>query len=79
MTLKEYLIGLEWNSFSTYPEQGSCIYLHCSALDGQVHKFIKIQRFNAVKFDARKIVERFEEKLTWQFSWLPIESINEFL
>lgn len=78
MNLKDYLMGLEWNSFSTYPEQGSGIYLHCQSESGGIHKFLKIQRFNAIGFEPRKLTTKFQEKTNWRFSWLPIESINDY-
>lgn len=74
MGFKQYLISLHWRSFSNYPEQGSSIYIHCFA--ESVHKFVKVQRFNAVCFDFQEITKKFTEKLKWQFSWLPAQQVD---
>lgn len=74
MEFKKYLISLQWRSFSNYPDQGSSIYLHCFA--ESIHKFVKVQRFNAVNFDFQKFTQKFTEKLKWQFSWLPAQQVD---
>lgn len=78
MGYKEYLMSLGWNSFNTYPGQGSCIYIHCSADDdGSAHRFFKFNSFNAVSFDPGKLKENLKGQYRWLYSWLPVESINE--
>ncbi len=77
MDFKEYLLSLQWNTFVKYPDQGKDIYLHCFSDDGTIHKFFKVNQFNAVSFDFQKIVNKYSNKLRWQFSWLPAEKIDE--
>lgn len=77
MNFKDYLISLDWNSFTRYPNQDSSIYLHCFTEDNSIHKFFKIKRFNAVFFDFKKLVQSTPNKHQWQFAWLPTESIDE--
>lgn len=76
MDFREYLMSLNWNTFSRYPEQGSSIYLHCRTEDDSVHKFLKIDKFNAVFLDLDKIVQSFSSNHQWQFSWLPANKID---
>ncbi len=75
MEFKDYLISLRWNSFSTYPDQWSAIYIHCS--NDEVHKFVKVSKFNAVNFDFQKMTEKFTEKRRWQYSWLPAQKVDK--
>ena len=78
MDFKQYLISLDWNTFEQYPEQGSSIYIHCTADDdSSVHRFVKIRSFNAVTFDFSKITKDTKPRRKWRFHWLPITSINE--
>lgn len=76
MKFKEYLMSLDWNTFSRYPEQGSSIYLHCFTEDNSNHKFLKIDNFNAVFLDFDDIIKRFSNK-KWQFQWLPANEIDK--
>lgn len=79
MDFKQYLMGLEWFSFSTYPSQGSNVYLHLQSEVDEVHKFIKVQNFNAVRFEPRDFFEKLNiNGIHWKVSWLPCESVNEF-
>lgn len=78
MNFKDYLLGLDWYDFSTYPTQGEAIYLHCIASISNEHKFLKINNFNAVTFEPRVIMKDFDLALNWTFLWLPIILINEF-
>lgn len=75
MKFKDYLMTLRWNTFSTYPEQWSAIYIHCFSND--IHKFVKVSSFNAVNFDFQKITKKFIEQTRWQFSWLPAQKIED--
>lgn len=77
MGFKEYLMSLEWNTFSCYPEQGSNIYLHCFTEDGLNHKFLKIDNFNAVLFDSGTIIRNFSLNNKWRFLWLPANEIDK--
>jgi len=77
MSFREYLIALNWNTFSCYPEQGSSIYLHCRTEDDSIHKFLKIDNFNAVFFDLDQITQCFSSNHQWQFSWLPANEIDK--
>lgn len=76
MGFKEYLMSLDWNAFSIYPEQGTGIYLHCYAVDDKTHRFLKIDNFNAVSFEPSLIVQEFSEH-KWQFTWLPANEIDK--
>lgn len=77
MSFREYLIALNWNTFSCYPEQGSSIYLHCRTEDDSIHKFLKIDNFNAVFFDLDQITQCFSSNHQWQFLWLPANEIDK--
>lgn len=77
MKFKEYLISLVWNTFSYYPPQGSSIYLHCFTEDDLMHKFLKIDNFNAVMLDFDKIIKDFPKNKKWCFLWLPANEIDE--
>lgn len=76
MKFKEYLMSLDWNAFSHYPEQGSSIYLHCYAENDSEHKFLKINNFNAIFFDIDQIIKGFPNH-KWKFTWLPANKIEE--
>lgn len=76
MDFKEYLMSLDWNAFSSYPEQGSSIYLHCYAIDDSTNKFLKIDNFNAVFFDTDQIVNGFPNH-KWRFTWLSANEIDK--
>lgn len=77
MGLKEYLQSLEWNTFSKYPEQGENIFLHCTSDDGEVHRFLKINNFNATKLNFDKILQYVSPNRRWLYTWLPADIINE--
>lgn len=77
MKFKEYLMSLDWNTFSCYPEQGSSIYLHCIAGDDLTHRFLKIDNFNAVLLDFDEIIKDFPKNNKWRFLWLPANKIDE--
>lgn len=77
MSFKEYLQSLEWNTFSTYPKQGENIFLHCASEDGKIHRFLKVNNFNAVKLDFRKINQNVSTNHRWVYTWLPADAINE--
>lgn len=73
MEHRKYLMSLDWNTFSRYPKQGSSIYLHCHTENGSVHKFLRIDNFNAVLFDTGQITRSLAQNRRWHFSWLPAE------
>lgn len=77
MKFKEYLMSLNWNTFSRYPEQGTSIYLHCFTENDLNHKFLKIDNFNAVSLDLDAIIQDFPLNKKWQFSWLPANEIDK--
>lgn len=76
MSFKEYLLTLKWNSFSTYPKQGENIFLYCTSADGNLHKFVKIICFNAVKLDFDKIHKIVSPNQQWLYTWLPADAIK---
>ena len=77
MSYKEYLLSLEWNSFSTYPPQGENIFLHCASYDGELHRFILLNNFNAVKLNPDKFTENIKTNQQWVYTWLPANVIKK--
>lgn len=77
MCLKDYLLTLTWNSFSTYPAQGENIFLHCTSSDGEIHRFMRVKNFNAVQLDLSKITKDVQPNRKWLYTWLPADVINQ--
>lgn len=72
---KQYLMSLQWNAFSRYPDQGETIYLHCASDTGE-HKFLKVLAFNAISFSPHDIIDKLPGASTWRFSWMPANQIK---
>lgn len=77
MDYLEYLKSLDWNDFSRYPLQGWDIYLHCYNYKTAAHKFLLIKKFNAVTFNANKLVHAPSDCSEWNFTWLPVDAIKK--
>lgn len=77
MSFKEYLLSLIWKTFSVYPKQGENIFLHCTSDDGEVHRFVKVNNFNAVKLNLDKIFQNVSPNRRWLYTWLPADAITE--
>lgn len=77
MGFKEYLQSLKWNTFSLYPRQGENIFLHCTSEDGAFHKFWKVNNFNAVKLDLKRLTQNVSPNHRWLYTWLPADAINK--
>lgn len=72
------LMKMRWNDFSTYPDQGDDIYLHCVGAGTEVvHRFLRLSKFNAVTFDFRKICGNLGRYIDWRFYWLPAKQIDK--
>lgn len=76
MNFKKYLQSLKWNDFSTYPSQGENIFLHCTSSDGEIHRFVKVNNFNAIYLDLDKINKNSQPNQKWLYTWLPADVIN---
>lgn len=75
----EQMQSLEWQSFQTYPQQNSHIYVYCkgTAYAGMQckHRFVEIKAFNAVMFNPYDLVRTIHEKMQWKFMWLTARSV----
>ena len=76
---KSQMIHKDWKDFACYPKQGSNIVLHVKGYqirqNKNIHDFVSITNFNAASFDVRDFTPKIEG-VTWNYSWLPIETLK---
>lgn len=82
MDKMEKLKSLKWKSFERYPVQLTSIYLHSVGEDAkgeEIHKFLRIECFNAMTFNVEKLEEKLGKGIKWTHYWLPTSIVEELL
>ena len=79
---RETLLKMPWKDFSTYPLQMSSIYIHCHGKNAEsgntLHKFVKIETFNACSFNPLDITNKLDTSIRWQMQWCYANKITRY-
>lgn len=76
MEFREFAESLEWNDFSTYPKQGSNVYIRLVEQKTGATRHTKIRRFNAVSFSVTDCLPAELRCFKWNVRWIPAVRVD---